>query len=215
MTVRHVFEHDLDELGLLISKIGAAVEKAVSRSLESLNNLDVELAEKVLVDDDIVDNLELEIVEKGMRLLALQQPIAKDLRTVSTCLKIATDFERIGDHAGDIAKVTKHITGTPILKMEEIDLIANSSQVMLRMSLDAYTYQDAELAEKVIAKDDEVDDLFTLIHQKTLQVMKKEPDIIDFAVGLLSVATNLERIADHATNIAEGVIYLKTGKRVP
>lgn len=213
VTIRNNFEHDLEKLQHDLIKMGGAVEQAIQLALEALRKQDVDLAEKILQDDDIIDNLELDIEEKCMRLLARQQPMAKDLRIIGTGLKIVTDLERIADHAGDIAKITKQIAGEPYIKpLIDIPKMAEAAQKMVRMSLDAYVSHNMELAERVLEADDEVDNMYYAVYKELLQIMIQDQTVINQATGLLFIVSYLERIADHATNIAEWVIYMLTGK---
>ncbi|MDF2876664.1 MAG: phoU, partial [Sporomusa sp.] len=173
-----------------------------------------ELARRVMDFDDIIDQMEVDIEDKCMVLIARQQPMARDLRVIGTGLKITTDLERMGDHAYDIAKITLGLANQELIKpLVDIPRMAQMSQKMLKDALDAYTTLDIPLAEQVCLNDDEVDDLYYQVFRELLTYMMEDPKTITQATQLIFVARYLERIADHATNIAEWTIYLVTGQR--
>lgn len=215
MTTRQTYDQELETLRKELLAMGELVAAAIDDAVTSLANQDLELARKVIAGDDVIDNLEISIEDKCMVLIARQQPMARDLRIISTGLKITTDLERMGDHAYDIANVTLRIAGQPLIKpLVDIPRMAEMAQKMLYDSLEAYTRMDIALAEQVCLADDAVDDLYQQVFRELLTYMMEDPKTIGQATQLIFVGRYLERIADHATNIAEWVIYLVTGQRL-
>jgi phosphate transport system protein len=209
------FEKELEELHYDVLKMGSLVEEAIANSIASLVNHDTELAQKVIDDDDRIDKIEVEIDNKCAKIIVTQQPIARDLRIVLTGLKIVTDLERMADHAVDIAKTTLRIAHQNYIKpLIDIPRMAEIVREMVKMSLDSYVRQDLELARAIGEKDDIVDALYKQIFRELLTYMMEDPRNIDQATQFLFVARYLERIADHATNICEWVIYLDTGEHI-
>lgn len=209
------FEKELEELHYDVLKMGSLVEEAIANSIASLVNHDTELAQKVIDDDDRIDKIEVEIDNKCAKIIVTQQPIARDLRIVLTGLKIVTDLERMADHAVDIAKTTLRIAHQNYIKpLIDIPRMAEIVREMVKMSLESYVRQDLELARAIGEKDDIVDALYKQIFRELLTYMMEDPRNIDQATQFLFVARYLERIADHATNICEWVIYLDTGEHI-
>lgn len=214
MTIRHNYDQELEQLRQGLLKMGRAVDLAIDDAVTSLAKQDVELARRVMDFDDEIDQMEIDIEDKCMVLIARQQPMARDLRVISTGLKITTDLERMGDHAYDIAKITLGMKNQPLIKpLVDIPRMAQMSQKMLKDSLEAYTTLDIALAEQVCLNDDEVDNIYHQVFRELLTYMMEDPKTISQATQLIFVARYLERIADHATNIAEWTIYLVTGQR--
>lgn len=212
MTREH-FDQQILEIKHKVLRMGSFVENIVNLAVTALKNQDIEMAKKVYVEDDKIDDIELEIEQQCMMMLALQQPLARDLRTIATALKIITDLERMGDHAVNIAKITIEIGKEPLIKpLIDIPKMANISQDMIRMSLDAFVKEDIELAEKVALMDEEVDDLYEAIVEEVLDIIAKDKDLARQGTKLLFVGRFLERIADHTTNICERIIYMVTGE---
>ncbi|MDK2824313.1 MAG: phosphate transport system protein [Clostridia bacterium] len=211
---RYNYQNALDELEKEILKMGSLVEEQINLAVTSLAKQDLELARKVVDQDDIIDSLELEIEEKILKLIATQQPMAKDLRRIAAGFKIITDLERIGDNAVDIAKTTLRIGNEPLIKpLIDIPRMAEITQNMLREALDAYINEDVKLAETLAAKDDIVDSLHAQIIRELLTYMFENPRNINQGTHLMFVSRYLERIADHATNLGENVIYMVTAER--
>ncbi|WP_415853189.1 phosphate signaling complex protein PhoU [Thermoanaerobacter kivui] len=209
------FEKELEELHYDVLKMGSLVEEAIANAIASLVNHDTELAQKVIDDDDRIDKMEVEIDNKCAKIMVTQQPIARDLRIVLTGLKIVTDLERMADHAVDIAKTTLRIPHQKYIKpLIDIPRMADIVREMVKMSLDSYVRQDLDLAKTIGEKDDIVDALYKQIFRELLTYMMEDPRNIDQATQFLFVARYLERIADHATNICEWVIYLDTGEHI-
>ena len=216
-TTRHNYDYELQGVRNDILQMGQLVITAIERSIQALVDLDMELACQVIQGDDAIDELELLLEERCVVLIARQQPLAKDLRILSTGLKISTDLERIGDHAFDIAKIAKRLGegGNGHIKpLLDIPRMAGLATQMLRDALTAYVNMDVELADKVCQADDEVDALYNQLFRELLTYMLADPAVINDATQLIFVARYLERVADHTTNIAEWVIYLQTGQRL-
>ncbi|MDH7479068.1 MAG: phosphate signaling complex protein PhoU [Syntrophomonadaceae bacterium] len=213
--IRKSFHQDLEELKEEVLKMGTLVEAAICRAVKSLAERDIELARRVVEEDDLVDNLQLAIEDRCFAMLALQQPMAGDLRTIGTALKIVTDLERIGDHAVDIAQVTIALQGQPLIKpLIDIPRMARLAQRMVRDVLSAYVNRDVKLAYGLRPLETEVDHLYQQVFRELLLIMMENPTTIRQATHLLFVAMYLERVADHATNVAEWVIYMVLGRRM-
>jgi phosphate transport system protein len=211
--MRQNFQADLAALKEDLLQMGTLVEERISEAVTSLSNGDLELAQSIVDRDDEIDRMNLEIEKKCLTLIALQQPIARDLRAVGTALKIVTDLERMADHAADIAKVTIRLHGEPLIKpLIDIPRMAELARRMTRESLRAFVEEDAERARRMIELDDEVDHLYSQIFRELLVFMMEDPRTIHQATYLLFVAQYLERVADHATNLGEWIIYLVTGE---
>ena len=213
--MRQRFINQLRELNIKLLKMGSMVENIIEVSVQSLVNKDLDMARKVYELDDKIDELELEIEKDCMQLLALQQPMAKDLRTIGTILKIITDLERMGDHAVNIAKITIKIGDAPLIKpLIDIPRMAKLAENMVSKSLDAFMKEDVELAKEVALEDEAVDEIYEDIYMELIEMMIEKPEIIQQATYLLFIGRYLERIADHATNVGERIIYMVTGERV-
>jgi phosphate transport system protein len=214
-STRQGYNQELEALRKEILEMGTLVSQAITDAVQSLSKQDMELAQKVMAGDDQIDNLEIDIEDKCMVLIARQQPLARDLRIIGTGLKITTDLERMGDHAFDIAQITLRIGKQPLIKpLVDIPRMAEMAQKMLKDSLDAYINMDISLAEQVCLDDDNVDHLYQQVFRELLTFMMEDPRTISQATQIIFVARYLERIADHATNIAEWIIYLVTGQRM-
>lgn len=213
MVTRHFFDKSLDELHLDLIKMGGLVEESIDNTILALKTQDVELAKKIFINDDIIDALEQRIEKRCLNLIARQQPLAKDLRTISAALKIITDMERIADHSSDIAEITIRMADEKYIKpLIDIPKMAELAKQMVNKSIDAYVRQDIDLAQEVCASDDEVDDLFFKIILELVSMIKNDPQIAEQAVNLMFIAKYLERMADHATNIGEWVVFNVTGE---
>jgi phosphate transport system protein len=209
MDIRKHFLHQLDELRERVLYMGGLVETAVHHSLHAVTDRKPELAD--LVTEEIepeINHLEVEIDERALQLMALQQPLAVDLRFVAAALKIGNDLERMGDLAVNIAKGAPRLLSQPLAApLVDLPLMAERANRMLRSSLDALMNRNSELARAVLESDDEVDAMRDLIFRQLIQSMTQDPTLVERSLGLLFIARNLERIADHATNIAEEVIF--------
>lgn len=209
---RENFHRILDETQQDVLRMGSLVEEAITKAVDALARSDVDAAEAILRADDYIDDLNVLIETNCLNLLALQQPMASDLRTIAAMLDIIIDLERIGDHACDIAQITRNLANEPLLKpLVDIPLMAAKAREMLRESLDAFSHRDAQAAHDVPRKDDEVDRLYRKVFAELIQFMARDPKAIGRASNLLLVALYLERIADHATNICERVVYMVEG----
>ncbi len=211
---RKSFHAELEELQKDILKLGGLVEQAIYKGVKSLAEMDINLAQEVIDNDDVIDSYELEIEIKCLTLIARQQPMARDLRTIGTALKIITDLERMADHSTEIAKVTKRLEAQELIKpLVDIPRMAQLAQRMVADSLQAFIRRDTNLALEMIELDHEVDHLYRQIFRELLILMMEDPRNITQATYILLVARNLERIADHATNLGEWIIYMVTGVR--
>jgi len=209
-----VYEKKMTLLQEKLQQMGSLVEKAIANSIDALKRQDLELARVVIDGDDIIDDLEHEIEEKIIEIIATQQPMARDLRRVVTLFKMISDLERMADYATSISKITLRIADQPFIKpLVDIPRMAILTQKMVKQALDAYVREDVDLAAAVGQDDDEVDKLFGQIFRELLTIMMENPKTITQATQLLFVGRWLERISDHATNIAEEVIFLVTGEK--
>jgi phosphate transport system protein len=209
--VRH-FEQELEELKAKLLEMSALVESAVYRSIQGVVEKNEELAQQVLKNEARVNQLEIEIDDMAISILALQAPMAADLRLVTAAIKINNDLERMGDLSVSIAQSALALIKEPVIRpLIDIPHIAGLAQGMVRKALDAFVHRDAELARSVLASDDAVDNMRTASYHELISFMEANPQQIPQALYLLSVVRNLERIADHSTNIAEDVLFLVKG----
>jgi phosphate transport system protein len=211
---RH-FHEELQQVKERTLRLGSLVETMVERAVTALVDRDSPMAEATIQSDTQADALEVEIDAACLRLLALYQPAAIDLRCLTTAMKISTDLERMADQAVNICERAIELNAEPQLKPYiDIPLMSQLAQKMLRDSLDAFVQQDAALARAVIAGDNKVDALKRQVFRELLTFMLEDPRTIPRAIGLLLVSRHLERIADHATNIAEMVVFLVEGRNI-
>jgi phosphate transport system protein len=209
------FDAELDNLRTLLLAMGGKVEMMISGSVKALVDRDTPLAERIVAMDHEVNHLEVTIDEKCLELLALRQPAARDLRFITLALKIVTDLERIGDKCANIAKRSSELNNEPALKPYiDIPRMAHWTEVMVKEALDAFVRSDADLAIKVCKDDNFVDEINEQIQRELLTFMIEDPNAITRSMKLNYVAKSLERIADHATNIAEMVIFMVKGKDI-
>jgi len=206
---------EIENLKKKILALGARVENSVRDAALSIEHLDSDLAQKVIDDDILIDNMEVEAEEDCLKILALHQPVAVDLRFIVAVLKINNDLERIGDLAVNVAERAAFLASQPKVDIAS-DLLdmAQNCQLMLKNSLDALVNHDAVLAGKVCKADDMVDKMNRQMYLKVQKAILKNPEQISTLIHLLSASRHLERIADHATNIAEDVVYMVDGKIV-
>jgi phosphate transport system protein len=216
MTIKrmlHYWQREIENLKKLILSLGAIVEEQIQRAILALERRDAALADEVSARDREVDSLEIVVEEECLKILALYQPVAKELRFVVAVLKMNNDLERIGDLASNIARRARYLS-----RKDKIDLImefreaADKAQAMVKKSLDALVNTDERLAREVIAADEEVDKLTKIMLKKTINAIEKDSKRAKEYFSLRSISKNLERIADSATNIAEDVVYLCTGE---
>ena len=211
---RVVFEEKMSSLQDTLNQMGGLVEEAIAKSVVALKEQDTEKAKMVISGDDIIDSTRTKMEEKCMEIIATQQPMAGDLRRVLAFFKIASDLERMGDYASRIAKITIRIGTEPLIKpLVDIPHMALLVQKMVKNSLDAFVREDIPLASSLAREDDDVDKLHAQIFRELLTVMMEKPSTISQASHLLFVSSSLERIADHATNVGEELIFLITGEQ--
>ncbi|MGQ9604463.1 MAG: phosphate signaling complex protein PhoU [bacterium] len=212
---RHL-DDEMAELKTDVLRMGTMVEEVIFKSIESLRHRDADMAKDIIVGDRIIDSLELKIEEKCLDLLALQQPLAFDLRFITMAMKITAELERMADLAVDIAQRVLEIVSTPLLKpLIDIPKLAMIAQQMTGDAISSFINGDAELAKKVILMDSQADELRNAIQSELInEYMAKDASTVVRAVPLLLIARHLERICDHATNIAEDIIYMCSAKVV-
>ena len=210
--MKNRFDEQLFELNREIIEMGAMCEEAIAAAVKALSTGDIPLAEKVRVNSGAIDQMERDIESRCMKLLLHQQPVARDLRLISAALKMITDMERIGDQAEDIAEIVTFLNGHTMEDLALIEEMARATIEMVTESVDAFVKKDVDLAQKVIRKDDIVDDYFSKAKCDIISLIAEKSTDGEFALDLLMIAKYFERIGDHATNIAEWVIYSVTGK---
>lgn len=211
--MRNQFDKKLEELNADLVTMGGMIETAISKAMKAIKEHDVRLAKEVVASDMQVDELELDIERKSLRILLSEQPVARDLRAISTALKMITDMERICDQAADIAEIITFFKKEDYAH-EPKDLItmAEKCVIMVSKSIDAFINSDLELAKEVERSDDEVDLLFDCIKQELIETIKEDPSSGSRALDYLMITKYLERIGDHATNISEWVQFNITGQ---
>ncbi|MCH8814049.1 MAG: phosphate signaling complex protein PhoU [Chloroflexi bacterium] len=210
---RITFERELSEIQEDMFAMANMVETAISRGIQALKNRDLELAQGIITDDLAINKKRYDTEEKCLEIMATQQPLAGDLRTLVSVLYITVDLERMGDHAEGIAKIAVMLGDEPSLKPYiDIPKMAEVSIEMLRGSLEAYRDRDTARARVIVNRDDEVDALYDKVYRDLLTLMINDPETIQRATYLIWAAHNLERIADRVTNICERVVYLVEGK---
>ena len=210
--MRNRFDRQLSTLNDELIEMGSMIEKSIETAIKALVNQDVDLARHAIEADEEIDRQERIIEDLCLKLLLQQQPVAKDLRLISSALKMITDMERIGDHASDISEITIALADQPyIKKLEHIQQMAKETMIMLVGSIEAFVDKDLEKANEVIKRDDVVDDLFDKVKKELIQMIHENADKGEQAADLLMVAKYMERIGDHATNISEWVIFSITG----
>ncbi len=213
MSGRLGFQNEIEKLNVELIKMGALIEEAIENVIIAFKNQDKELAKEIIRKDSEVDNMEKSIESHCLSLILRQQPVAKDLRIVSTALKMVTDMERIGDHASDIASIILKIDGDHVFEIvEHIPEMASLAKRMVKGSIEAFVKGDTELTKKIIEIDDEVDNLFTKVKSEVIEIIKKSNDLSDMCIDFLMIAKYFERIGDHAENICEWVEFNETGE---
>ena len=211
--MRNRFDRQLSTLNDELIEMGSMIEKSIETAIKALVNQDVDLARHAIEADEEIDRQERIIEDLCLKLLLQQQPVAKDLRLISSALKMITDMERIGDHASDISEITIALADQPyIKKLEHIQQMAKETMIMLVGSIEAFVDKDLEKANEVIKRDDVVDDLFDKVKKELIQMIHENADKGEQAADLLMVAKYMERIGDHATNILEWGIFSITGE---
>jgi len=211
------FSEELEQLSTNVSKMGGLAEAQLQSAIDAITRQDMALADRTVSQDQQLDDLEILIEENAVELIALRQPMALDLREAMTAIKIAADLERIGDLAKNISKRSLVIFQdyeTPNRLVQGLSRMGKLALGQLKLVLDAYTNRDVEMANKVWLSDEEIDEMYNSVFRELLTYMMEDPRMIGMCTHLLFVAKNIERIGDHATNIAETVSYLVTGDRM-
>ena len=212
MSIRKIFEEELSDLKTQLIEMCRLTEKMISDAITALINRDRELGKSISLMDKRVDEYEMEIEKKCMRILLKQQPVAKDFHEVSTALKMITDIERFGDQAADIGDIVCTMSGEVyIKKLTHITAMGELAVKMVRESVDSFTGNNEALADEVILLDDKMDEMFTAVKNDLIELIKKDGKNGDQAIELMMVAKYLERIGDHAVNVAEWTKYNETG----
>jgi phosphate transport system protein len=216
MTVRVEFQKEMHELHEQIIRMGAAVEQAIGRAVEALITLDVKLAQEVIDGDDMIDEMEREIDRKCISLIALQQPVARDLRDVTSNLKLITDLERIADHATDICKLVQDIAESKyeLIVPHDVVVLADMTRAMIKAALDSYVSRDRAQAEKTIRMDRSINNVYHQLKRYLVHQMEVDKAHVASLADLLMIAKYFERAGDHAQNVAEWVIYYIDGRHV-
>ena len=215
VNMRTNFDKELDLLNKELIKMGSLVEDRIKSSVEALINRDKNLAKNIIEGDIEVDNMEKDIESKCLKLILRQQPVARDLRLISSILKMITDLERIGDHAQDISEISLLFSREKHIKeLTHIPQMAESTIYMVKKSIDAFVNHDMDLAYEVIKFDDKVDHLFDIIKDELILLIREDVNNGEQAINFLMIAKYFERIGDHAENIAEWVVFSITGDHV-
>lgn len=205
----------IDQLKGRLLQLGAHVEESLRDAVDALNQRDMKKAQSVIDNDNVIDELEVELEEECLKILALHQPVAIDLRFIVACLKINNDLERVGDLAVNVAERAMYVSQHPKVDVKlDFQTMSSKTQWMLKRSLDALVQRDLELAQKVCLADDEVDNLNRDMYTQVQAGLREYPEQMDVLIHLLSTSRHLERIADLATNISEDVIYMIAGEIV-
>ena len=213
--MRSKFDEQLHLLNQEMMQMGSMIEDSIQKAINALIDQNVELAKKIMDNDTQIDHEQKKIENLCFNLLMQQQPVAKDLRVISAAMKMVTDMERIGDHAADISEMTILMSKTKYIpNLEHINRMARETVQMLIRSIEAYVEKDMEKAVDVIASDDVVDDLFDKNKAELIEQIQREPQSAESAADMLMVAKYFERIGDHATNIAEWVIFALDDKKM-
>ncbi len=204
---------EVEQLKVRVLELGTRVEESLECACRAIHERDVSLAESVTDGDEAIDRMEVDVEEDCLQILALYQPVARDLRFIVAVLKLNNDLERIGDLAVNIAKRGQRLSELPPLPMP-FDFVAMSTKVrsMLKRSLDAIVNLDSDLARSVCAADEEIDDMHRAVYTEVSRRLREDVDRVDVLIPMLTIARHLERVADHATNIAEDVIYMVEGE---
>lgn len=215
MVTRKIFEMELSELHDDLIRMGSIVEKQIHLCIKSLIEQDMNLADEVIKNDDLVDDLMKEIETKSIKLIAMQQPIATDLRFIFTCINIATDLERMADHSVDIAKIAKILKNESYIKeLKDISKMGEIVISMIKDAIDAYVERDLDKVYEIAKRDDTIDEIYKRVFNELLVVMTKDSSKINQGAQFLFVCKFLERVADHVTNICEWTIYIVTGEHI-
>lgn len=212
MSIRVTYEHELQELNKDLKEMAHMVVTAIEQTFIAFEDQNFTLAEEIIKGDRTVNDMERAIESRCLSLILRQQPVAGDLRQVSTALKVVTDLERIGDHASDIAELILRLKSDHAYHIvKHLPVMAACAQQMVHNAIDAFIERDMDAAVKIIKKDDEVDELFNQVKNEVIELLKASPDQADQGIDLLMIAKYLERIGDHAVNVCEWTQFSKTG----
>lgn len=210
--MRKKFDEELDKLKIDLTKMGHLVEVAIENMIDAFKNHDKALAKEIIANDRLINDMERAIESRTFGLMLTQQPIATDLRDVTTALKIVTDLERIGDQAADIAEIILNFDGEHAYKtVEHIPTMAKKAKIMVRESIDAFIKKDLTSAKMIIQMDDEIDALFSEVKHEVVEIIQENSEKIDYCLDFLMIAKHLEKIGDHAVNICEWLEFNQTG----
>lgn len=213
MPMRHVFEKELENLHKDLMKMGTTIEQSIDDMIQALKEQNVRLAEEVIARDDFIDKLEAVMEAECLMIIARQQPLAGDLRLIASVMKMITDLERIADHCADISEYTIRLAKEPYKKpLEHIPMMAEQVKKMVKQTIDSYVQRDKEKAKQVCKQDDIVDQYLEDIVVEIQELMKKDPEFVTQGTYFIFIVKYLERMADHATNICEWIIFNITGK---
>lgn len=212
---RHVFLQELEDLNQNVIKMGSILELSLNETILALENINVDLAKKIIIRDDEIDLLEQHIERECINIIAKQQPLATDLRKVTSIMKIITDIERIADHCADISDYIINLNQMPVVKapVHMKEMITEMKKMVID-TIDSFVTSDLEKASSVIIADDKVDELFAMISEELIGMMEADKTVIPQCVAYLMIIKYLERMADHATNIAEWIKFIITGNLV-
>jgi phosphate transport system protein len=210
---REGFDQELHDLQRRLLAMSELVDRAIEQSIQALAQSDLALAQRIIEEDKHINEAQRDIVERCLILLATQQPMASDLRIILSIFSIASELERMADHAEGNAKIALLLAGQPLLKpLIDIPKMAELARRLLKEQLQAFIHRDARRSRELSAQDDDVDDLYSQVYHELLGIMVKDPDTVQRATYLLWAAHNLERISDRTTNIGEQVVFLTTGR---
>lgn len=210
--MRRVFDEQLDKLNIDLTKMGHLVEVSIENMIDAFKHHDKALAKEIIENDRLINDMERSIESRVFSLILRQQPIASDLRNVTSALKIVTDLERIGDQAADIAEIIYHFEGKHAYRtVEHIPTMAKKAKIMVHEAIDAFIKKDLTTAQMVKNMDDEIDSLFEEVKQEVIEILKENSEKVDYCIDFLMIAKYLERVGDHAVNICEWLEFNQTG----
>ena len=210
--MRKLFDEELEKLNVDLTKMGHLVELAIENMIDAFKHQDKALAKEIITNDRLINDMERTVESRAFNLILRQQPIATDLRNVTTALKIVTDLERIGDQAADIAEIIMNFEGEHAYKtVEHIPTMAKKAKIMVHESIDSFIKKDLSTARLVKSMDDEIDALFEEVKQEVAEIIKENSERIDYCIDFLMIAKYLERVGDHAVNICEWLEFNQTG----
>ena len=210
--MRRVFDEQLDKLKIDLTKMGHLVEVSIENMIDAFKHHDKALAKEIIENDRLINDMERSIESRAFSLILRQQPIASDLRNVTSALKIVTDLERIGDQAADIAEIIYHFEGKHAYRtVEHIPTMAKKAKIMVHEAIDAFIKKNLTTAQMVKDMDDEIDSLFEEVKQEVIEILKENSEKVDYCIDFLMIAKYLERVGDHAVNICEWLEFNQTG----